>query len=502
MLTITKHIEKKKTPRVIGQTVNKKDAPRFLVKERTKAQAREVCSDKDRKTKPQEKNDFESKMKAALEKMTTSSLYSQKISAFIESLESLSGLQELLNIHAKEVQDELPVLIKKKDDIDIKKSELQKEYDAQSTQMQALLETEQARGLIDHKQDFQNRLKLFETQHQSQANELKVKFNQIGEEIQENELKIDLLKTEIEKQELYILQLKGEQDKVSSSILALEQQNNPMFHHFNEEKQQIESEEAAITTNLSKEVEEKAEKMKQFEDEIKQLQQQIDEDDNILQSKFLATMQIQNMVDKSQKFIKNHELFEKKFQNINYNEDQSNNNQRKKDQINEDIERKKVLLAQLSTQKLLAISTKNFLDAKSLIDRIKQLEKEIQQNNDELAEINKIIMESEAIAKEYHFYQNGLNRIDYDFCESFIMDIENLMRISKYANKLLSPIHQIAKICMNEIHKPNTMSTEEINFQISKLTQELEEAVFKDDYESVATIQHELDTIKGKTTKT
>jgi chromosome segregation ATPase len=169
-------------------------------------------------------------------------------------------------------------------------------------------------------------------------------------------------------------------------------------------------------------------------------------------------------------------------------------------------------VAQLSQDKAGAIRAKNFVAAKRISQQLKEGEEQLAVAEQNLATLNQMI---EALdAEESHTrgaVRSAKQKVDdlsydilatnYNFYESAIAVLDGLFELSPYGRKLLKPLQALLLSGIAYVEPPPKLDVEEVQRRIQELNTKLEAVVAKEDFETAATIQEDIDRLAARLAK-
>lgn len=201
-------------------------------------------------------------------------------------------------------------------------------------------------------------------------------------------------------------------------------------------------------------------------------------------------------------------------------------NENKRNQINEDtvilrgklqsaseqLMAAKSSLPQLETSKKAAVASKNFRGAQQISKQIASMNEQITANESFVQQTSELIekMETEAVGistqiskaqADLEESKIALLQLDFEFFNNSVEVLESLFKISPFGEKLLHPLLNMFQYAKDNTEVPKIMSKEEMESEIKKLTQIVEDAISKDDFDTAAQIQEQIDTLTAKIAK-
>ncbi|KAH0786836.1 UvrB/uvrC motif family protein [Histomonas meleagridis] len=178
---------------------------------------------------------------------------------------------------------------------------------------------------------------------------------------------------------------------------------------------------------------------------------------------------------------------------------------------NETLTMLKQKLNQLEASKKNAIQTKNFMQAKTLTQNIKETQEQINANEAIMKEtnnkINTIVLENSEQAAQLDQAKEDIEDAkftildsNYSYFESTIAVLDGLFELSPYATKLLKPLQAIMLHAVLYLEQPPKLNKESIQQKIDALSKQLDMAIEKEDYEEAERLQKQIDELSAKLT--
>ncbi|KAH0791375.1 UvrB/uvrC motif family protein [Histomonas meleagridis] len=473
----------------------------------------------------------------------TKNLINEQQNTFIRSLSNAFSISNdapghLLS-HAAASQNELPQLRVRKSALDKRLTTLveEQENDKQTidTERKRNEETikELERPLNEHRASHE----ALEQELQQRIDAAKQPFvdqlNQYQAETEEHSKIIQDLQAQINQHKKSISELKSKIQDTKKQIRNTENQ-------FNNEKIEVQNDQY----NIKIETEKFNQKVKEIEAPYQSLLDAVDKRDIEITGITAAIDKIAKQIDDGEKdasecesaakiintlchdhfsYSEKRDSFKQKYDTALKNQKE---NEAQRNKINEDVVElrsklqtasdqlmaAKASIPTLETSKKAAVAAKNFRGAQQLNKQIASMNEQIVANESLVAQTTELIEKMEAQAMQYSSEISKAQvdleeskvlylQLDFEFFSNSIEEMKSLFKISPFGEKLLSPLLEMLQIAKDNTEVPKVMSKEEMEEEIQKLNQKLEEAIAQDDFDSAAQIQDQIDTLTAKVEK-
>ncbi|OHT05771.1 myosin heavy chain [Tritrichomonas foetus] len=438
--------------------------------------------------------------------------------------------------HAASAQTELPTLRVRKQALDKRLSNLKE--DQQVDQQTIEIERKKNASLIESlKKPIQEHSEAHEQMEidlKAQIANAKQPFIDTLDDLEKQKLSHEQRIEELKKE---IMLHQNEINSIKSQIVSNQKQMKQAEDSFNGDKQNVINDKAALEKerdnlqtrireieapfqNLVDTVEKRETEINGISTAIEKISQQIDDGEKdskscetaagiinkLCQDHFMYSEKRTEAKNKFDMSIKSAKDSEARRNEIN---DEAIELRGRCQRASEFLNNAKLKVPQLEASKKAAVASKNFKGAQ-------QINKELTSINEQIIENEKLVtqgtqqleqLEAEAssltsdIAKaqvEVEETKMNLLQLDYNFFSNANQVMENLVSLSPFGEKLLEPLVSMLIFALEHTEEPKQVSPEELKAELDELTQQQEQAVNNEDYDTAESLQEKINTLQAK----